>query len=129
MPLSISGTTSAPVGMDGRAKPYRLQRDDTTVCQAGAPHRDGIGGTGRARSRWTRTVSHVAWSRRGGGSGDPDDTGVNRREALADLRVVTGDDQPLGAGQCLDRLEGREHLGEVGEDLDRLALLHVSVEV
>src|SRR5438132_14334566 len=58
-----------------------------------------------------------------------DDATVNRREALADLRVVTGDDQPLGTGQRLDRLEGREHLGEVGEDLDRLALLHVTVEV
>jgi hypothetical protein len=127
--IVFGGTTSAPVVMDGRAKPYGLERDDTPDCRAGGPHRAGIGRTGSGGgSRLTR-IGRTGRGVVAAESGDPDDATVNRREALADLRVVAGDDQPLGAGQRLDRLEGREHLGEVGEDLDRLALLDVTVEV
>jgi len=36
---------------------------------------------------------------------------------------MAGDDQTLGTGQRIDRLEGGQHLGQAGDDLDGLAPL------
>src|SRR5207302_2021631 len=44
-------------------------------------------------------------------SRDPDDPRLDRLEPVGDQRIVARDDQPLGAGEGVDRLEGCEHLG------------------
>src|SRR5438132_9423679 len=62
-------------------------------------------------------------------SGDLDDARLDRLEPIGDQRIVARDDQPLGAGERVDRLEGREHLGQARDDLDGLARLHVAIEV
>src|SRR5919198_1021391 len=62
-------------------------------------------------------------------SGDLDDARLDRLEPVGDLGIVARDDQPRGAGESVDRLEGREHLGQARDDLDGLARLHVAIEV
>src|SRR2546430_12307989 len=42
-------------------------------------------------------------------------------ETVGDQGIMAGDDQLLGARERVDRLEGREHLGEARDDLDGLA--------
>src|SRR5262245_53009871 len=60
---------------------------------------------------------------------DLDDARFHRLEPIGHQRIVTGHDQPPGAGQPVDRLEGGQHFGQVRDDLNRLAGLDVPVEV
>src|SRR5262249_42100224 len=60
---------------------------------------------------------------------DLDDARFHRLESIGDQGIVTGHDQPPGAGQPVDRLERGQHLGQARYDLNRLASLDVPVEV
>src|SRR5262249_61115289 len=56
---------------------------------------------------------------------DLDDARFHRLEPIGHQRIVTGHDQPPGAGQPVDRLEGGQHFGQARYDLNRLAGLDV----
>src|SRR5262245_39864841 len=60
---------------------------------------------------------------------DLDDASFHRLETIGHQRIVTGHDQPPGAGQSVDRLERGQHLGQTRYDLNRLTSLDVPVEV
>src|SRR5215831_20026960 len=62
-------------------------------------------------------------------SGNLDDARLDWLEALGNLRVVARDDELRGYCQAIDRLEGREHLGQARDDLHGLACLDVVIEV
>src|SRR5713226_6743467 len=60
---------------------------------------------------------------------DLDDARLDGLETIGHQGIVTGHDQPPGAGQPVDGLEGGQHLGQARNDLNWLAGLHVPVEV
>src|SRR5437899_4586872 len=60
---------------------------------------------------------------------DLDDARFHGLEPVGDQRIVTGHDQPSGAGQPVDRLEGAQHLGQARYDLNRLTGPDVPVTV
>src|SRR5262245_64481966 len=62
-------------------------------------------------------------------SGDLDDARLDGLEAIGYLRIVAGHDQLRRAGEAVDRVEGREHLGQARDDLHGLPRLDVVIEV
>src|SRR5262249_37869187 len=62
-------------------------------------------------------------------SGDLDDARLDGLEAIGYLRIVAGHDQLRRAGETVDRVEGREHLGQARDDLHGLPRLDVVIEV
>src|SRR2546426_4221138 len=71
-----------------------------------------------------RIESPLGWT-----LGDLDDAGLELREPVGNLWIVTRDHELGRAGERVDRVEGRQHLRQVRDDLHGLARLHVVIEV